>query len=431
MQVVENEALLSQVDRILRSEPFHSSEVLRRLLRFLADKSISGQANDLKEYAIAIDGLGKPTSYDPRHNSAVRIQVGRLRQRLAEYYRTDGKDDTFLIDLPKGRFQLTCELRKARPELLPESSLPSPEIAARPDLAVRRRLIPLTWLVVTMAATLAVYLFLAHEPKISAGSMASSWGWNADLENIWQPFMDSKKPIIVAIEDPLFVEMNSTPGIYYRDRSLNEWKDVAKSPPISALRKSVNNASIQPSRYYTAYGEVDVAFLLGRLLGPRVQNLSIIKTSQLSWQQLNDNNVVFAGVQNLFFDQQVHGMPLDPQLIPNVQGVLNVHPQPGENAAYLDHYSTAPTEEGVAYALVSHLPGPLRGTEVESFTSNRSAGYVGAVQWFTDPGMARMLVQKLSGTSGKMPRYYQVLLQVKFTDDVPTQTTYVLSHELH
>jgi hypothetical protein len=261
--------------------------------------------------------------------------------------------------------------------------------------------------------------------------MASSWGWNADLENIWQPFMDSKKPIIVAIEDPLFVEMNSTPGIYYRDRSLNEWKDVAKSPPISALRKSVNNASIQPSRYYTAYGEVDVAFLLGRLLGPRVQNLSIIKTSQLSWQQLNDNNVVFAGVQNLFFDQQVHGMPLDPQLIPNVQGVLNVHPQPGENAAYLDHYSTAPTEEGVAYALVSHLPGPLRGTEVESFTSNRSAGYVGAVQWFTDPGMARMLVQKLSGTSGKMPRYYQVLLQVKFTDDVPTQTTYVLSHELH
>jgi hypothetical protein len=45
--------------------------------------------------------------------------------------------------------------------------------------------------------------------------------------------------------------------------------------------------------------------------------------------------------------------------------------------------------------------------------------------------MARMLVQKLSGTSGKMPRYYQVLLQVKFTDDVPTQTTYVLSHELH
>jgi hypothetical protein len=85
----------------------------------------------------------------------------------------------------------------------------------------------------------------------------------------------------------------------------------------------------------------------------------------------------------------------------------------------------------VAYALVSHLPGPLRGTEVESFTSNRSAGYVGAVQWFTDPGMARMLVQKLSGTSGKMPRYYQVLLQVKFTDDVPTQTTYVLSHELH
>src|ERR1700740_2729111 len=111
MLIVEENALQSQVDRILHSDELRTSEVLRRLLKFLAEKSVSGEADHLKEYAVAIDGLGKPHSYDPRHNSAVRIQVGRLRQKLAEYYRLEGREDTVLIDLPKGRFKLTCEQR--------------------------------------------------------------------------------------------------------------------------------------------------------------------------------------------------------------------------------------------------------------------------------------------------------------------------------
>ncbi len=111
-KVQQDEVLLSQIDRILHSEEFRSSEVLRRLLTYLADKAISGEADQLKEYVIAIDGLGKPSSYDPQHNSAVRIQVGRLRQKLAEYYRAEGKDDEVIIDLPKGRFRLTCEHRR-------------------------------------------------------------------------------------------------------------------------------------------------------------------------------------------------------------------------------------------------------------------------------------------------------------------------------
>src|SRR5580692_8674278 len=108
MMAVDEGEFLSQVDRILHSEELRSSETQRRLFKFLADKSILGQADGLNEYAVATDGLGKPPSYDPRHNSAVRIQVGRLRQSIAEYYRTEGKKDDFIIDLPKGRFKISC-----------------------------------------------------------------------------------------------------------------------------------------------------------------------------------------------------------------------------------------------------------------------------------------------------------------------------------
>ena len=104
-----DEAITAEVERILESNTFRNSDALRRLLKFLADKMLSGEADQLKEYSVGIDALGKPATYDPRHDSTVRIQVGRLRQKLAEYYRTEGKEDRLIVDLPKGRFKLTCE----------------------------------------------------------------------------------------------------------------------------------------------------------------------------------------------------------------------------------------------------------------------------------------------------------------------------------
>jgi hypothetical protein len=436
MLLVEDKALQAQVDRILHSDEFRSSEVLRRLLKFLAEKSALGEADQLKEYAVAIDGLGKPHSYDPRHNSAVRIQVGRLRQKLAEYYRTEGKLDEFVVDLPRGRFKLTCESRCAIVEptpiapapVPPPSEINPPAINLRPRSKAQSRF-ALIW--VGLALAIAIAAFCWGRWFAVARPASPTAGWSTQLQELWGPYVDSKQPLILAIEDPLFVELKSEPGVYFRDRSLNRWKDVVGSPAVAALQGSLKAANIQPSRYYTAYGEVDVAFLLGKLLGLRERNFSVLKTSQLSWQQLADNNVLFVGVQNIFFDEQFHGMPLDPQLVPVETGIRNVHPQAGEPAEFTDRYSTAPAEEGTAYALVTHLPGPLRSNDVESFTSSRSAGYVAAVQWFTDPKLASLLVSKLkAGSGGQMPRYYQVLLRVKFRDDVPTETTYVLSREL-
>jgi hypothetical protein len=227
------------------------------------------------------------------------------------------------------------------------------------------------------------------------------------------------------------VELRSKPGIYYRDRSLNEWKDLQNTPALKEIGKALKNPDIQPSRYYTAFGETSASFLLGRLLGSHAQVFSMARASQLTWQQLADNNVIFIGVENLFFGQ-IQGLPIGPQLIAELDGVRNPHPAPGEPMFFADQYTTAPAEQGVVYALVTHLPGPSGNNDIESFTSNRSAGYVGALQFFTNPTEANKLTQKLrAAAGGKMPRYYQVLLAVKFKDDVPTEISYVLSRELH
>src|SRR5579864_3061092 len=116
MLVMEPGTVEAQIDRILRSDTFRNSESLRRLLRYLADKSATGEANQLKEYAIGLDAFGKPPSYDPRQESVVRMHVARLRQKLTDYYHADGASDPILVDLPKGGFKIEFVARTPVPE---------------------------------------------------------------------------------------------------------------------------------------------------------------------------------------------------------------------------------------------------------------------------------------------------------------------------
>src|ERR1700686_4990070 len=111
--VAEAEANYAQVRRILQSKAFRTSEVHRNLLTYLAEKSLSGTADSLKEYTVGLDVFAKPDSYDPRQESVVRMHMARLRQKLAEYYRTEGLTDPIIVDLPKGAFKVTSEARPA------------------------------------------------------------------------------------------------------------------------------------------------------------------------------------------------------------------------------------------------------------------------------------------------------------------------------
>ena len=89
--LVQEDVTYAQVERVMHSATFRNAEVLRRLLKFIAEKSIAGETDQLKEYTLAVEVLGRPASYDPRLDSLVRIQIGRLRSKLADYYRTEGE----------------------------------------------------------------------------------------------------------------------------------------------------------------------------------------------------------------------------------------------------------------------------------------------------------------------------------------------------
>ena len=434
--LVKDELTQAEIERILHSDTFRNSGVLRRLLQFLAEKSISGEADQLKEYTIGIDALGKPSSYDPRQDSGVRIQVGRLRQKLAEYYRLEGKDDPVVIDLPKGRFKLSCEpaSRRAETPLQLESILPE---EAKTTLPARAPALTWRWAAILLATLLVftsawgVYtaVQLSIEKHSSAAARAS---WSPELNELWKPFMVPNRPLIVAVATPLFVGFQGA-GLF-RDQSINTWEEAQKSPKIEGLRKTLKSPAIVP-RYYTAVGEISAVFHLGKILTASPVNVSVSRSSQISQQQLADSNIIFVGAPRVNGDP-LRGLPVQLEFAMDEKGVRNLHPRPGEPARLDDHYASvfalesSVPDNGEVYALVSHTPGPLGSGDIESFSANHSPGTLAAVEWFTQPHLAQILVSRLRKANGEIPRYFQIVLDVTYKDTVPTEVSYVMHREL-
>src|SRR5579871_6434892 len=188
--VVESDAQ-AQVRRILESKAFRTSEVHRNLLNYLAEKSLSGEADSLKEYTVGLDVFQKPASYDPRQESVVRMHMARLRQKLAEYYRTEGVDDPVVVDLPKGAFKVTFEPRAVEP-------VPEPEIIhVLPAPSYRVEMILAGLLIVAIAV--ASYFGLQLRAVKTGGPAKAATTWTPELQELWAPMLSSDRPLVVCL----------------------------------------------------------------------------------------------------------------------------------------------------------------------------------------------------------------------------------------
>lgn len=418
-----DEGTLRQVERILHSESLRSAEALRRLLRYLAEKTFSGEADELKEYTIAVDGLGKPPGYDPRSESGVRIQIGRLRQKLVEYYHSEGKHDSIVVELPKGRFKLNFEYRR---ETSVVSAEPSEKREVRSLPAVCSRYVSTSSILLLFACAWGVYASVQLWREQRQTDLFRN-SWPPEVEALWRPFVSSDRPLILAIADPPFVDIANV-GMY-GDRTSTDWDGLMRTRAATTLQKTYGSSQLQPYPFLTGSAEASAAFELGKLLGLRLAHMDVVRNSQVSWQQLADNNMIFVGPAR-FFQDRMQSLPVELEFIQNANGIEILHPRAGDPLIPTLGYGKV-RGTGRHYALVSTMPGPAGSGVVRTFTSIGTSARLAALQAFSDPSKARTLFKNLVGTSAKLPQFFQVVLRVTYTDGVATNTEYILHRELH
>jgi hypothetical protein len=417
LMVLDLEANQVQIQRILQSKVFRTSEIHRNLLSYLAEKSLAGTADGLKEYTVGLDVFSKPPSYDPRQESVVRMHVARLRQKLSEFYRTEGADDPVFVDLPKGGFKVIFETRRI------ESALPP---APPPPRWRRSEQVLAACLAVTIVL---VAFFGLRLRRLEHGQESANIGrpsaWTPDLQQLWAPILSSNRRLMVCLSAPLFIHV---PGFgFVRESTSNNWSSDSDLQSISSLQEALHVSGAEPTYAFTGVGSATGAFLLGQFLAQRQKDVLLTRSDLISLPEIAMDNVVILGPAA---GKQMEAIPENEQLVLEPEGIRNLKPRPGEPAFITERPPQGGEDVEESHALITLVPGLYGNGQILHFSGNQIPSVMAAVQAFTDPNLARTLVAKLKGASGTMPRSYQIVLKVRSMDDMPIQISYVFHKEL-
>ena len=97
-------AIRLELERVLLSPEFMSSERNHRFLRYVVEETLGGRADRIKAYSVATEVFGRGDDFDAMQDSIVRIEAARLRRSLEIFYLKDVEETGIRISIPKGSY---------------------------------------------------------------------------------------------------------------------------------------------------------------------------------------------------------------------------------------------------------------------------------------------------------------------------------------
>ncbi|MGC1448422.1 MAG: hypothetical protein WA830_00155 [Candidatus Sulfotelmatobacter sp.] len=379
------------------------------MLRYLAEHSLDHPGIALKEYQIATEVLGRPAGFDPQSDSTVRVQAGRLRVKLAEYYAHEGPDDPIVVEVPKGSYALTFHLRT------PKSGVLSPvplvlEPGKKKEVAtpsVRGWATAVVGLSVLLAASLSTTaVILSQRARTQSGSNQPV---PAAYQIFWNRFVTGPQQPWVIFSNGSFVGRPETGMRYFR--------------PSSDTRSFILD-------HYTGVGEVLAIHQLDHLFAQLNRPIRVKRGALFSLDDAKNNDLIFVGSpsENLtlldmpgsqeFVFRRVDSGPRKGDL-----AVFNVHPLPGEPQIFLATPANQPTTED--YAVVSLLPGLDPSRSILILAGNSTFGTQAAVEYVCREDSVKEILERLKVSKPGELKPFEALLHVKIAHGVPVVTDLV------
>ena len=444
--VPAREEKLEQLERLLNSRILQGSESLKAFLRFVVLKSVDDQEVSLKEYTIATEVFGRSNNYDSRSDSTVRVQAGRLRSKLQEYYSTEGKHDKVFIDLPKGHYAPTFSYVEGSNGATVAPAPAAAEIISAPE----PRSVQDAWPRYIMAALVILSLALGvlainyvSEAKRLKSTLASDGIESADAQAalpLWGDFFQSPEPVLVTFSNTLFQGTAETGMRLLKPLDSYGANANSHAPPQGAKAGEEGDPVI--TNHYTGVGEVMGVYSVGDLFYKAKRSIRVKRSLTLNWDDLKTENIIILGspAENFLLrdlpQQQdfVFGLIKDDKGN-RVFGLINTRPKDGEQETYFAKQE-GPSRSQISedYALISLLRGLDEKHRLMILAGITTFGTQAAAEYVTKPEHMKDIIARLNtsaaGEPPRLPSFYQVLVKVRVNGGVPVQLSYVTHHVL-
>jgi len=348
--------VIDQLERILISPLFKQSKRYSPFLRYVVEKTLSGEEDTLKERTIGVEVFGRDPLYDSNNDPIVRVTSGEVRRRIAQYYHEAGHEQELRIDLSPGSYvpefipstkpRQTGVTAAMTPESLPDNSLESSTKLIQPLLG--------------LVALVALLVFAVR--------------WQTQhhtaVERWWKPAFHSSSPVLLS------VGMLKAPA-----SSSSEIQDVGKAtqtPP-------------------DLVGLVDAVALerLAYLLSTHQQAYRTLSSVHTTYNDLRGGPAVLvAGLNNPWTLRITDPLRFHFEIIPETRTARIVDRQHPENTAWQWDFSQ-PHSQTQDYAIVARLHDATSEEPVFIAAGLGSSGTAAAAELLTSPSSLLELVSHL------------------------------------
>lgn len=343
--MAEHQKISQTLEKLFNSKYFSKPGVYKELLSYLVNASLKGEVP--KEQQIASDVFGKGHQADKEIN--VRVYILNLRQKLEDYYLNEGKDDSLILRIPKGKYQVEFKLIRSKyyKRLLSKFGI---------------------WVFVS-----GVFLFL-----ISIFIFTYSENFRKPKHLIWGGFMNPDYPILIILGDHYFFNNQTATGRMgpSRDTRINSEEDLDNL--LKKYPELFGKITKSKTTYINNQAPIGL-FNIMKLFGGGLANIDMKYSSQLRWEDTKNKHLIFIGsVKTLrFLDQTIEraGIKYDLEQSSFLYST--------EDSTF--HYNNLP---GIylnrEYSILIHF-ATHDGRKVLFLLSDADVGNIAAMKILTDP----------------------------------------------
>lgn len=394
-----NESLQHKLlEKIQQSQEFSSSSIYGNYLDYLVKSAIEGKI--LKETTIAIEFFSKDADFNPSEDTIVRSHTYKLRKKLERYYFTEGKEDIYRFNIPKGHYEIHFT------KIDPPSAL-SPKIISNFQKNI-------FYLILLAFFLITIYLVFLNRQY---ANQLKSYKTVAADDFIWQEFISSNLPILVVPGDHFLFNMQSmdlNKEISVRDINVNsiaDFKNLENSFPDK-------NFTVSPEPYFPYHSIWTLPPILSILYSYN-KRLIMRKASVVSPQMLDEYNIIFLGsIKTLYSLTHIVSRTHFSFSIAPHQITYSNPDSNTINVYSTNTHSTGPNEDLV---LVLKLPGPVNNSII-IIASYHSLGAPEIANLLTDPQQKVQLQNLILEYEDKLPQYFESLFRVTGIDKTAYKT---------